>query len=130
MSRAPISARRAVQLALAVVLTLLAPSAWADGDVAAGKASFSKCIICHSAAPGVSMVGPSLFGIVGRHSAAVPGFPYSPAMKAADWTWTPERLDSFLTDPRTAMAGTRMIFPGLKSVTERGDLISYLATLK
>ena len=31
-------------------------------------------------------MGPSLFGIVGRHSASVEGYPYSGAMKKADKT--------------------------------------------
>lgn len=38
-------------------------------EVAAGKAVFrSQCSICHSVQQGRNEVGPSLFGVVGRHS--------------------------------------------------------------
>src|SRR5271157_1851849 len=48
-------------------------------DVKAGEVVFkSQCSICHSPQAGRNMVGPSLFGIVGRQAGTIPGFHYSP----------------------------------------------------
>ncbi len=116
-----------VAAALAVFAT---QAAWADGDATAGAQIFKKCAVCHSPDAGVNKVGPSLHGIVGRHSGSIDTFNYSPAMKSFDKDWTPELLDTYLTDPRATVAGTKMIFPGLKDAKDRQDVIAYLSTLK
>ena len=118
-------------LAIVVMISLLAAtSARADGDAAAGKVVFNKCSICHSGDAGVNRIGPSLHGVVGRQSGSVENFNYSPAMKATNWTWTPEQLDKYLTDPKATVPGNHMIFPGLKDPNDRANLIAYLETLK
>lgn len=99
-------------------------------DVAAGKAIFQRCALCHAAEPGKNKVGPSLFAIVGRHSASLKNYDYSDAMKNFNHIWTPETLNTYLTDPRAMVPGTKMIFPGIKDATERTNLIAYLETLK
>lgn len=87
--------------AMAAIATIaLAAPAFADGDAAAGKAVFNKCAICHSPLEGKNVIGPSLFGVVGRHSASIEGFSYSPAMKALDKTWDEATLDTYLTNPK------------------------------
>jgi cytochrome c len=113
--------------ALAVVAT---HAARADGDATAGAQVFKKCAVCHSPDAGVNKVGPSLHGIVGRHSGSIDNFNYSPAMKSFDKDWTPELLDTYLTEPRATVPGTKMIFPGLKDAKDRQDVIAYLSTLK
>lgn len=115
---------------LAVASLCAAGSARADGDAAAGKTVFAKCGICHSVDSGVNKIGPSLHGIVGRHSASIANFSYSPAMKATNWDWTDAQLDTYLADPRAVVQGTKMIFPGLKNETDRANVIAYLNTLK
>jgi cytochrome c len=114
--------------ACAVLLTLAAAAAAAD--IEAGKTTFKKCALCHTNEPGKNKVGPSLFGIVGRKSASLDNYNYSDAMKNFKHTWTPETLGAYLTDPHAMVAGTKMIFPGIKDKTERADLIAYLETLK
>src|SRR5215469_6316949 len=100
-------------------------------DPAAGKSVFnSYCSICHAAQPGRNMVGPSLFGVVGRKTGSVPGFHYSPANQAANLTWDEATLDKYLQSPRSVIPGTTMTYGGLKDDTNRADLIAYLATLK
>ena len=100
-------------------------------DPAAGKTVFnSVCSICHSVQPGKNMVGPSLFGIVGRKTGSVPGFHYSPANQNANLTWDQATLDKYLQSPRTVIPGTLMTYGGLKDDAKRADLIAYLATLK
>jgi cytochrome c len=99
-------------------------------DAAAGQDLFrTQCGICHSAVQGKNMVGPSLFGVIGRESGSVEGFHYSAANKAAGITWDAANLDKYLTSPRDMVPGTIMTYAGLKDDTKRADLIAYLATL-
>ena len=100
-------------------------------DPAAGKSAFnSYCSICHSVQPGKNMVGPSLFGIMGRKTGSVSGFHYSPANQNANITWDPTTLDKYLQSPRSVIPGTIMTYAGVKDDTKRADLIAYLGTLK
>jgi cytochrome c len=119
-----------VAVALALTFAAAGAARAAEGDPAEGKKVFAKCAICHSTEAGKNMIGPSLHGVVGRKSASEEGFAYSPAMKAANKTWDEATLDNYLTDPRAAVPGTKMIFPGLKSETDRKNVIAFLATQK
>lgn len=117
-------------LAGAIVSVFVSANASAAGDPAAGKQIFQKCALCHSPQKGVNKVGPSLWGVVGRPSASITTYDYSPALKKTHWTWTPAKLDQWLQGPSKLVPGTKMIFPGLPTVQERSDVIAYLATLK
>jgi cytochrome c len=114
----------------ALTATAFVAPARADGDPAAGKSVFAKCAICHTIDPAKKGLGPTLFGVVGRHSASVEGFTYSDAMKAADKTWDAATLDVYLTAPKALVPGTKMIFPGLPKPEDRANVIAYLETLK
>ena len=116
----------------AVVLTALSfpTAAYADGDAAAGKRVFMQCAVCHSPQPDKTILGPSLFGVVGRHSASLEGYSYSEAMKAADKTWDAATLDAYLTKPQAMVPGTKMTFAGLAKAEDRANVIAYLETLK
>ncbi|MBO0738770.1 MAG: cytochrome c family protein [Alphaproteobacteria bacterium] len=116
--------------ALILTLALAASHPAAAGDAEAGKAVFKRCAICHTAEAGKNKVGPSLFGVVGRKSASLGGYNYSEAMKKFDHTWDEKTLDTYLTNPRATVPGTKMIFPGIKDEKERQDVIAYLETLK
>lgn len=119
---------RAAACVLAISL-LLAPAARAQ-DAGNGERVFqAQCSVCHSIKPGRNVVGPSLFGVVGRHSGRVPGFPYSAANLGSGLTWDPATLDRYLTAPRKVVPGTRMTYPGLKDARKRADLIAFLARL-
>lgn len=102
------------------------------GDAVKGKAVFAaQCSVCHSPAQGGgTILGPNLFGVVGRHSASVPGFAYSTAMKAAGFTWSQDQLKAYLPSPKGLVPGTKMTFMGLKDPAKVDDLVAYLATLK
>jgi hypothetical protein len=58
---------------------------------------------------GVNKLGPSLAGIVGSKSGAVPGYNFSPALKASNITWDEQTLDKFLENPSADVHGTKMI---------------------
>ena len=109
----------------------LAPLAHADtaGDAVRGKAAYGTCAACHSVKPGKNGFGPSLFGVVGRQAGSAPDYNYSTAMKASG-TWTPARLDAYLTNPKATVPGNKMPFGGVSDAQKRADIIAYLATLK
>lgn len=111
--------------ATAALLTM-APIAWADAD--RGADSFdANCAECHSVSSSLrNKKGPSLFGIVGRPAAKVPGFDYSDALKASGIIWTRDRLDAYITAPKSLVPGGKMKFDGLDNATERSDLIDFL----
>lgn len=117
-------------IAVAPLALAFAAPARADGDAAAGKIVFAKCAICHTTDPAKKGIGPTLFGVVGRKSATVPGYAYSEAMKSVNVTWDPATLDKYLTNPRAMVPGTKMLFPGLPKEEDRANVIAYLATLK
>ena len=126
-----------MKLALAILIvvgTLASPglssTAHAQGDPAAGKSVFNKCAVCHTIDPAKKGVGPTLFGVVGRHSASLEGYSYSAAMKAADKTWDDATLDAYLTNPQEMVHGSKMLFPGLPKPEDRANVIAYLSTLK
>jgi cytochrome c len=100
-------------------------------DAVAGQAVFkSQCSICHSPSVGKNVVGPSLFGVVGRHTASVAGFHYSAGNQAADLTWSEATLEKYIDSPKAIVPGTTMSFAGIKDAEKRADLIAYLSTLK
>jgi cytochrome c2 len=73
---------------------IVPPSGARAQDAAAGERVFrAQCAICHSPQPGRNLIGPSLFGVVGRHSGQVPGFGYSAANRQSGLTWDPATLD-------------------------------------
>ena len=75
------------------------------------------------------MVGPSLFGIVGRRAGQISGFHYSPANKNSGLTWDAATLDRYLTNPAAAVPHTIMTYGGLKDAQKRASLIAYLSTV-
>jgi cytochrome c len=70
-------------------------------------------------------VGPALRGVFGRRAAAEPGFPYSDALKKAQFTWDEARLDRWLADPDSLIPGNDMSFR-LDNAAERSAIIAYL----
>ena len=130
MVRYPAHALTLRLLFAAVVLAGLPHAAFA-GDAAAGKSDFAAaCAICHSVQAGQNKIGPTLFGVVGRKTGAVPGYSYSPGNQNANLTWDDATLDKYLESPRAVVPGTKMAYGGLKDPQKRADLISYLDTLK
>jgi cytochrome c len=102
------------------------------GDAARGERAFQRCFSCHSVDPNeaADLQGPTLYRVVGRPAAAIPGFDYSDAMKAkaaAGLVWDAETLDRYIADPEEVVPGTRMIVPPLREAQERADIIAYLA---
>jgi cytochrome c len=126
--RQSVSAHLAFAVLLACVA--LASAAAAAGDPEAGAKAFVVCSACHAVSPdGAALIGPNLHGVVGRQVGSVPGFDYSPELKAVGGAWTPERIDRFLADPNGFAPGTRMGLVGIADPAERANLVAYLGSL-
>jgi len=106
---------------------------FAAADDVSGKAVASKCAACHFFDQGVSAkIGPTLFGVLGREIASVPGYRYASgpgSLQARAGAWTYEELDRFLENPRKIAPGTAMAFIGVRKTPDRINLIAYLRTL-
>ena len=116
-----------VALVAAVGLVVSTGAALAQ-DVAAGETSFRKCAPCHSIGPdAANKVGPVLNGLNGRQAGSVDGFNYSDANKASGITWGEALFKEYIKDPRAKVPGTKMVFAGIKSEKEVGDLWTYVS---
>ncbi|HEY6640934.1 cytochrome c family protein [Povalibacter sp.] len=97
------------------------------GDAASGKRLFGQCMACHVVkADAPRMMGPNLYGVVGRKAAAVPDFAYSAAMKNSAVVWNEQELGEYLKKPAAFMPGTSMVFFGVPQDQARADIIAYL----
>ncbi|HSZ52692.1 MAG TPA: cytochrome c family protein [Caulobacteraceae bacterium] len=102
-------------------------------DVAAGQAATAICQACHNfSAAGTNMIGPGLYGVVGRKPGSHPGFAYSQGMTEFSQkqpVWDYEHIYEFIKNPGQYIPGTKMTFAGLKDPQARINVIAYLHTL-
>lgn len=102
----------------------------AKAEVGRGENAAKKCQACHTFTKGGRpLVGPNLWGVVGRPKASEAGFNYSAALKAKGGNWTIDDLNQFIHNPRGYVPGTNMTFAGISRGSERADVIAYLNTL-
>ncbi|MDR3465699.1 MAG: cytochrome c family protein [Xanthobacteraceae bacterium] len=118
-------------LSVSVLVLAAASGAARAQDVAAGEASFKKCLICHSIGEGAkNKVGPELNGLDGRKSGTVEGYSYSEANKGSGITWNEAEFKEYIKDPKAKVPGTKMIFAGIKNEKEINDLWAYVSQFK
>ncbi len=99
----------------------------AMGDLGHGEKVFKKCSACHMvAADGKNMIGPNLWGVIGRKTASIPNYNYSKALVAYAKNWSFEEVNGFLIKPRAHIKGTKMAFAGLRKEKDRASVILYL----
>ena len=80
---------------------------YASADRSKGERQAVLCKACHSLERG----GPNMIG---------------PALRNADFVWTPEALDAWLAQPGRFLPGNRMTFAGVPDREDRANLIAYL----
>jgi cytochrome c len=115
--------------ALVVVAASSFASAALAQDAAAGKASFNKCLPCHSIGEGAkNKVGPELNGLDGRKSGTAPDYNYSDANKNSGITWGEAVFKEYIKDPKGKIPGTKMTFAGIKNENEINNLWAYISS--
>ncbi len=117
-------------LALTTLALVIAAGSAAFAAPTPGETLFQqRCATCHTIAPGAVKMGPALKGVVGSKAAAMPGYAFSPALKASGLTWTAANLDKYLAKPTSVVPGTKMTI-GLPDPAQRAAVISYLSSQK
>jgi cytochrome c len=102
----------------------------ASADAAKGEQIAKVCATCHNFTKGgPNMIGPDLYGVVGRPKGSHEGFAYSEGMKKKGGNWTMSDLNHFLWKPKWFVDATKMSFIGLKKPEDRAAVIAYLRTL-
>ncbi|MDB9706057.1 cytochrome c family protein [Pelagibacteraceae bacterium] len=97
------------------------------GDLAHGEKVFKKCSACHMiASGGKNMIGPNLWGVIGRTAGSVSDYKYSKAMVAYAKQWNFEEMNGYLIKPQAYIKGTKMAFAGLRKEKDRASVILYL----
>lgn len=118
------------QLALALLLSFaLAPPREAGNEALLARAddgAVRSCVACHQIGGRVHKVGPHLVSVIGRRAGSADGFGYTPAMRAADFVWTEDRLRAFLLDPQAVVPGTSMAIGALDPATA-DTIVAYFA---
>ncbi len=127
--------RTAIASAIAVAtLIFTVPGVTAGGaapaDPAKARVAFQACAACHSDKAGVTRMGPSLAGIVGKPAAQAKGFRYSPALAKAKLRWDRKTLDAFIANPKAVVPGNRMSYPGVSDPAKRAAIIDYMQGLR
>ena len=99
----------------------------AMGNIEHGEKVFKKCSACHmNVAGGKNMIGPNLWGVIGRQTASVADYKYSKALISYSKEWTFEEMNGFLIKPASYIKGTKMAFAGLRKEKDRASVILYL----
>jgi cytochrome c len=107
----------------AALMLAAAESARAAGDAARGEQLYVGCQDCHSLDK--NDVGPRHRGVFGRKAGSLPDYPYSDALKNANFVWDEQTLDRWLANPQAFVPGARM-FNRLDKVRDRADVIEFL----
>jgi cytochrome c len=115
------------KIAALLLLACIEP-AFAAGDAGNGQLLYAaKCAACH--AVDASIAGPAHRGVYGRKAGSLPGFAYSPALRASRIVWNEKTLNRWLSNPEKLIPGQQMGV-SVADEKERQDLIAYLKTLK
>ena len=114
-------------LILASAIVIASSAGALAQDLAAGENSFKKCLPCHRVGEGAkNLVGPELNGLEGRKSGSAEAYSYTEANKNSGITWDEAQFKEYITNPRTKIPGTKMVFAGISSENERSNLWAYL----
>ena len=99
----------------------------AMGDIDHGQKVFKKCSACHMiASDGKNMIGPNLWGVIGRTAGSVSDYKYSKAMVAYAKNWSFEEMNAYLIKPQAYIKGTKMAFAGLRKEKDRASVILFM----
>ena len=99
-----------------IIMAASAFPAFADGDIEAGEKQFGKCKTCHSIVDDAGeaiqkggMVGPNLYGVIGRQAGAYEDFRYGDDLvKAGEegLVWDEALIAEYIADPKAFLVKT------------------------
>jgi cytochrome c oxidase assembly protein Cox11 len=109
-----------------------APNLSRFATVAANPADGAKlfaenCTACH--ALDRARIGPPLAGIIGRKAGGVPNYPYSAALKNAEFTWNETNLAQWLANPQAMLPGAEMPMQ-VPAPQARRDIVAFLRSVR
>ena len=99
---------------------------WRKPTPIAARTPSSACRATRRRKGGPNGQGPIFGASLDASRAARAGFPYSEAMKSKGGEWTWDALATYLHDPKTALPGNKMAFPGIRDDAELADVLAYL----
>ncbi|WP_350213116.1 cytochrome c family protein [Henriciella sp.] len=103
------------------------PAPYNEANYSLGRRTFKLCGSCHTVREGgQNLVGPNLYDIIGREAGSLEGFNYSEVLQEANFSWTPEKLEEWLGNPRSFLPGNNMTFSGVHRPQDRHAVIAYL----
>ena len=114
-------------LLLAALLALTSTQLLAADAGRGGNIFDQYCAECHSLKPGKHKKGPSLAGVFGRKAGSMDDYEYSSDLKNSGVSWTADKLNTYLANPKGTYPGIRMKFDGLKGAEDRADLIAFFS---
>jgi cytochrome c len=92
-----------------------------------GADVFHACVACHALTPDDTKAGPTLWHILGRRIATLPGYNFSPALKKLDIIWSKETIAKlFEVGPTHFTPGTKMPEQTIGSPQDRKALVDFL----
>jgi cytochrome c len=93
-----------------------------------GADVFHACVACHALASDEgAKAGPTLWHILGRRIATLPGYNFSPALKKLDIVWSKETIAKlFEVGPSHYTPGTKMPEQTIGSPEDRKALVDFL----
>ena len=99
-----------------------------DADYMKGKQAFQgRCSACHTLADdSANIAGPNLWQLFDRVAGESGEFAFSETLKAADFQWTPARLDAWLADPTGYLPGNVMGIPEAVPEDDRANILHFL----
>lgn len=104
---------------------------YTEGDADNGALIYKDaCGQCHQLNPGLNKKGPQLMNIYGAPAAKLADYTYSEGLKASDWVWDAQTLDTYIADAEKAMPDSKMLADPMPDAKERADVIAYLSTLR
>lgn len=104
---------------------------YTQGDATQGQKQYDKaCGNCHKLQAGKNEKAPQLMRVYGAKAALLSDYAYSDALKNANLTWSAQALDSYIADPKQAVAGTKMKSDPITDPQQRQNIIAYLSTLR
>ncbi len=101
-----------------------------EGERVFGGLTAGNCSKCHTIEKGGSaLLGPNLWGVLGRKKASVEDFSYSAAFGRLVGTWTLAEFNAFIGAPTDYVPGTKMegiSEISVKDAAARANLIAFL----